>query len=571
MAAVVLVMLAARLILVSTHFDPAYDQSMLLANFPLSHPADVLRPLPYFEQTTTLGHAILMDLLGRVFGPEGMARIDAIRLLTALAFCAALPLFYAVLRAGLTPTEAILSVAILGSSPTTVVFSANSKHYGFEFIATIMLLAAAMYYLRHPSLRRGLIVVMAGLAVSLFAFTAPLIIAAIGLAVLAVQAKESAAKNLPAPEKRQRIARTLTLGLTLVAIAGFFYLGYTRVVTVYDLVAFADRDAARHIEPFAPLSQQSLRTALEYGTYLFKFFELGLEEFETPERRIRIIMALPVLPLYVAGLYTLWRRAPFWVLCAVAAPALTLLLNMAGAVPFSGVRQHLFAAPLVGPVLVVGLVAIIRRLAGMIRTPRVANVVIAALAVTSIALSVIGSTRPRNLIGDMIDRIEASGAPVWAYYGAQPIIRTLRPGWMEGQGSPALGLLPHTSSNARWLRLARFDDDSGMRPEYYRASMAAIAGTDRLWLVFANWQFDFAHKSGLELFLRPLRGPGRDCGIWNHTTRALIAFCGPVADVTSLRQQLPGDISAEWDLTTASGAWLRYVKGTAGDLVRASN
>ena len=56
--------------------DPAFDESSLLANFPLSGFGGYFQPLPLFEQATTLGHLTILDLSSRLFGDD---RIFVIR------------------------------------------------------------------------------------------------------------------------------------------------------------------------------------------------------------------------------------------------------------------------------------------------------------------------------------------------------------------------------------------------------------------------------------------------------------------------------------------------------------
>jgi hypothetical protein len=563
-------MVAARLAMAATNFDPQYDQSMLLANFPLGDPAQLFRPLPYFEQTTTLGHGSLLDGLARVLGPEGMARVNAIRLISASAFCASLLWLYFLLRGALAPTEALLSVALVGSSPAAMAFSVDSKHYVFEFVATIVLLGAALNYLRRPGWRRGFLVVLAGAFVALFSFVAPIAIAAVGTATLVAQLVDGWQRKLAARQVWATAAGTLALGAVLVAIAAAFYLKYTRVVTVSDLAAFAERDALTFIEVRNPLSQQSLRVFLEYLTYFFRFVEIGADEVASNSRLKRLFMAVPVLALFVLGIMVLRRRAPFWAVAALVAPVVTLLFNLAQVMPLSGVRQHLFAAPLIAPVIVVGFVSAARWAASRLAVPRAADGVFALTALAGIAFSAVGPLYLKGTVSALMDEMDASGAPVWAFYGAQPILRTMRPGWMADGSAKVEGLLSHQTGSRPWGRQARADDDSGMRPDYYASAAETISKHDRLWLVFANWHFDVARTEGLEVFIRHARGPGRDCAVWYNKDSTLVAYCGPADDVAAMRQRTPPDRNAEWEALIRPGEWIRFVKGETGEVVRDS-
>ncbi len=565
---VTLAMVAARLTLLATGFDPAYDQSMLLSNFPLEHPTDVFRPLPYFEQTTTLGHGVLMDGLAKMFGPEDMARVHAIRLLTILVFSASLLWLYFLLRRFVTMPEAMLSVAVIGSSPTALTFAVNSKHYAFEFAATIMMIAAALHYIRRPGLQSGMGVIAAGTFAALFAFVTPIIIASVGIATLTAQTIQFNTHRISPQQVWRHVAGTLAVGAVLILISAVFYFGYTSIVTVNDLAAYSERDAKKYIEINNLLSPQSVRNALEYSTYLFKLVEINVIEFESPWLRDYLPFTIPVLIFYVTGIASLWQRSPFWVTAAIAAPLLTLALNLAQVFPFSGVRQHLFAAPLVVPVVVIGFISSIQWIASKMSVPKAANAIISGLVLTAVLFSILGSLRGDSAVARLADKIEDSGDPVWAYYGAQPILRTLHPGWVDRDEVPIHGLLPHESSNRRWVLPARVEDDTGMLPQYYRSASAAIAQHDKLWLVFSMWYFDVAHIQGLEVFLQHARGPNRDCAVWRNQHKTLVAYCGPAGDVEALREQTPRDHTPEWNRWVGSGDWIRYIKGETGNLLR---
>ncbi len=565
LACVLLAMVLVRLVMVGTAFDPAYDQSMILANFPLDHPSDILRPLPFFEQTTTLGHGVVLDTLARVFGPEGMARIHAIRLIAAMVFCGALFWLYHLLRNWMTPAEALVSVAIMGSSPTALTFAVNSKHYVFEFVATVLLLAVALQYLRKPSFLNGLWVAACVVVVGLFAFVAPVIVTAVGLAVLVTQILHDRMRGAAGAEIARRMGGTVALGLVLIAIVAVFYFGYTRVVTVNDLAAFSERDAKKFMQPDAPFSAQTLSNALTYGTYFFKLVELNTSEFETPKRLYHLAMATPVVALFLLGLTVVRKRSVFWVTAAVVAPLFTLALNFAQVLPFSGVRQHLFAAPLVVPVIVIGFFTVLRWLAG----PRTVNGLSAALVVVAIGLSGFGALRVSGPVTGLVAQMEESGAPVWAYYGAQPLLHSVKPSWAEdGAKSPVTGLLRHASSTQRWVLQAREEDESGMQPAYFAQASSEIAQHDKLWLVFSMWYFDIARIDGLEMFLNLVRGPERDCAVWRNQTSTMVAYCASTADVAAMRRVTPSDEGAAWNHTIVSGDWRRYVKGAVGKSLR---
>ncbi|WP_424833429.1 hypothetical protein [Ruegeria sp.] len=562
---IMLAMLLVRFAKLSTGFDPEYDQSMLLANFPLEHPSDVLRPLPYFEQTTTLGHAILMDGLARVFGPEGMARVHAIRLVTLLVFTTSLFWLYFPLRRYLSPIEALLSIVLIGSSPTALTFAVNSKHYAFEFAATVAMLAAAQCYLRRPNLRSAIGVVAAGIFAAFFAFVAPVIIAVVGIATLVAQATET--------KRHQQtlwrdLTRTLVLGAVLITISAGFYFGYTRIVTAFDFAAYSERDAAKYIELDNPFSRQSVRNSLEYATYFFKLVEVSFREFETLRYRQYIPYFTPVLLLYFVGLKALWHRSPFLVTAAILTPATTLALNLAQAFPLSGVRQHIFAAPLVVPVVAVGLTTAVRWVADRISAPALANAALFSLMAVAILLSGIGAFHDRGVVARLVDEMENSDAPIWVYYGGQPILRTLRPDWMDGENGRVQGLLNHNSSTERWTLQARVPDDTGMIPDYYVSSSRTIAQPERLWMVFSMWYFDIARTAGLEVFIQHARGRGKDCAIWRNSHRTVVAYCGPEAEVAILRARTIRDQSAEWESWVQSGAWIQSVKGGTGQLLR---
>lgn len=125
----VVAIVVTRIIALGDVRDPDRDMAMLMTNVPLAGMADYFRPLPYYEQTTPLGHLFLIDMLSRLFGPEGMARFLAVRTVSAVAGLAALGLIALSYRRFTRSGELALIRLLSAMSLQMMVFSVSEKPY----------------------------------------------------------------------------------------------------------------------------------------------------------------------------------------------------------------------------------------------------------------------------------------------------------------------------------------------------------------------------------------------------------------------------------------------------------
>ena len=530
----------SRLLALAAGRDPGFDQSMLLSNFPLGSYGQYFKPLPFFEQTAPLGVVMILDQLSAAFGREGHGRILAIRSAAIVAACIAYVVFYQTLRPYFGPAISVLAVTLTASSTEALVFTTNAKHYVYEFLASVLMIAAALRFLEKPN-RQGALAYLAAAAFTIvFAFTAPLILAIAGGAlVVSVLARQTGPLHarLFAPD----MVRTLALTGIAVAAASLFYLLYTRAVTALDFAAYAASD----VSTFIRLQTPFFSTNAEIFSYLLKIFyrlaeptfvHITIWHLQIYEFRSFIWMGFLLISLL--GVVLVWRRSLFFGAGVTAGVTGILILNIAGMLPFTGVRHFMFLSPFTVPCFALGAVAIIGSLLRWCgRESWMFVIVLLIVAACGLAASQRATKLESHQVSDYLSRTERIAAPIWLYYGAQPSVRALRPSLIEAGAPGVLGLLDHQSTSSSWLVPARDDGLSLTNEAYLRRTSAALAGTGPIWLLLTHTAVERRVENGRFRYLWMAMAKGRECW-WAEGGGAVLAFCALPADLP--RAELAG-------------------------------
>ena len=473
-----LAILAMRLVALFDGRDPGHDMSMLMANVPLAGVADYFRPLPLFEQTTTLGHLFLIDTISHLFGAEGMARFHAVRVLAISAGLVGLT-FMALTLSRFLPGRAIAVILLLAAfSETTQWSSTDAKQYVLEFGSSAFLLWAGLRYLEAPTYGHTLLFASGGLVTALVAFTAPVIIAFVGGAMLVttlVRMREGKADY-------KAILHLAITGMLASAPAILLYFFYTRTVTELDFAAYAVRDVPSFINPTDPLSNHNLTRLMNFAGYIRRFSEPPFlhEIFEIHEW-VKPIYRLLFVGLTIWGAVYLARRSVYLGAAIVLGPMICIILNALHLMPITAVRHFMFLIPIMVPAVGVGfyllIQCVVRRMPEPLRSAPVFVVLCGFAVIGTVKASMLEERNVRHHLA----RVKADPAPIFLYYGGQPLIRALNPPLPD-----VFGTIPERSSRQAWVGRAR--DASLVRTSetYFSDIATALAGRSRAYMLFVH-------------------------------------------------------------------------------------
>ncbi len=525
--------IASRVLAVAWGRDPGFDQSMLLSNFPLQAYAQYFLPLPFFEQTAPLGAVAFLDHLSAAFGSEGHARITAVRSVAALAACLAYFMLYRALRPSFGAAIAALATILVASGTVALMSTTNAKHYGYEFLASVVMITVALRHLERLDIRSGMAYLVAALFTAIFAFTAPLLLVTVGAALIcAVFARQVGPMHarIMAPD----MVRTVVLTGLSVALALAFYLLYTRTVTALDFAAYSASDATAFIHLETPFLSKNKETLFYLLDIFYKLAEptfvhpiiwrLGLYDY-------RLLLSLSFLSISLLGLVIAWRRSVFFGAGATFGLSGILILNVAGALPFTAVRHFMFLSPFTVPCFALGLVAMISAFLGLFRREAWTFGMLALLVATcGLALCLQATKLKTHEVSEYLDRTEQIDAPIWLYYGAQPSIRALRPSLLKERAPRLIGLIDHRSSPSGWLAAARADETAHTSEAYLRRARADLSGTEPIWLLFTHTLAEQHVTDGRIRFIEMAIAPGRKCW-WAEGNGGLLVFCALPEDI----------------------------------------
>ena len=520
--------IASRVVAVLDGRDPGFDQAMLMANFPLESFRDYFRPLPLFEQATSLGSVALLDLVSNLFGAEGFARFHAIRIWSAAAACLGYFILYLVLRQSFSLRSTALTLALIAAPNETLLFTSNPKNYVNAFLASCLLIWAGQAYLKNPDIRRSVWFLTAVLFTCLFAFTAPLIVAAVGGGMLVVTLFHDPAPGWQNQKGGNILLQLIVLGVISVSICLLFYLYFTKPVTILDQIAYADRYVVAFLNIDKPFSEHNLLTLKNFLNFFYLMlapayfnevvFWLGLIPYYTVIHGLFLVIALIGFPIF-------WQRSRFLAGGLAAGISVILIANIAHILPISSARHFLFLTPFVAPCFALGTIAIITFLLKQLQAPFLSTAIVAVIALgIGTAATIRASDLENTEISELLARIDAYPAPLWIYYGAQPSVRALRPDLIVYPGNSALGVLPHESTTSSWMVAARNADIRLTSEKYLKETAADLAGQDPVWLLLTHYWPELEVPQGLDRFLILAEADGRVC----RKTRAagsLLALC----------------------------------------------
>lgn len=519
----------SRILAVVIWRDPGIDQAALMSNVPLSSFGDFFRPLPLFEQITSLGSLIQLDITSRVLGAEGHARFFAVRAMAALAACVAYVLFYRLMKPRFSGLEIALVLALIAAPKEVLLFTTNPKHYVYELLAALLLLLAAHAYLDRPDKKHAGIFLIIVFITAVFAISAPLIVVVVGCGMLSETLFRANSKARLQPKNYKRLTGLTALGLASILITLVYYLGYTKPVAIYQTAAYAYEYQSGLLRLSQPLSAENL-AALAGAVRVF-------HEIVEPAYLIPVLIELKILkflPIFhvvtvgmtLVGLPEYWRRSRLLAGGLIGGIIAIFTLSALGVLPILSMRHFMFFAPFVVPSFVIGFLIILKNVLGLLRIPSLYAATATAICLLVAFSSVMRSEDLRNTeISTHIKKIETYPAPLWIYYGAQPSLRALRPDVLNRAEPAVFGLISHESSLSSWGENARADQETALVSKAFMARTAQeLAGTEPVWMLFANHWPERRTPQGLQPFFDLAEAGGRRCRI-ARDVNSVLAFC----------------------------------------------
>jgi len=509
-----LLIIASRVIAIVDGRDPGFDQAMLMSNFPLDAFVQYFRPLPFFEQATSLGSVVELDLVSRIFGAEGLARFTGVRVLAAMAACLGYYLLYRVMRPNFHNAEIALILILLASPQETLLFTTNPKNYVNELLASCLLIAAAARYLRIPDVTGVLAILASSLFACVFSFLAPVLLVTVGGGLLVSTLAQHRAGDWLSRDAARNLVRLAGLALPVLALSVLFYYFFSHVVTVPDQAAYADRYAATFFDIWGPTSAENAEVA--ENTLRVLYLMVAPPYLDVVLYRMGLISWLPSLYapfglIALVGLPTYFRKSKLLAGGLLVGGAAILVLNVAHLLPIASTRHFMFFAPFAVPSFALGIVAILRAIMRWIK-PSWLPPVIAAITLAIGAAAVLRASDLENTeVSDHLDRVAKYDAPLWIYYGAQPSVRALRPDLIARGAPKTLGLLRHETTMSSWTTQARGSRNHLTSEAYYERVAADLAGTGPIWLLFAHYWPEVLTDDGFDRFCRMAEAGGRIC------------------------------------------------------------
>ncbi len=472
---------ASRILPLIHPHDPWLDEAMLMANLPLPDFAALFKPLPLFEQAAPLGYLFLANVTTVLFTEDPAL---ALRGLSVFASLLAAWLLFLVVRRLIVGYAAALALALVCLSALPVIYSVEIKQYIFEYLGAVLMMYAAVRVLQDYSAKSLCVLFVAGLLSILFSFTAPIVIAAVGVGLL-VQTWVKAPKG---SQPLVQVGTVIALGvLAIVFLINYF--AYIRPVTEMQFSAFAPiyDSGVLAVPP---------RTADELSLW-FLFPEFAFTNITADWMRITkawaplstVIILLLFLISLILGLYESLRRFVFLPVTALTATILVYGLSAAALLPITVPRHFAFMVPFLGIILAIGLFKfpqIMIAWRGKALAAWAAAILSVTFVLTTGVTAVVQSTGlARQEVSPLIAFIEEhneSDAPVWVYYGAQPAMRVLEPPNFQ-----QLGEISHASSPTGWVWENRVHSETVHKEKYLREVRNTLRDLPEVWLLFSHY------------------------------------------------------------------------------------
>ena len=466
------VLLASRIIPLFFAHDPWIDEAMLIANLPVISYADLFRPLPLFEQATPLGYLAAAKLVFSGFDDPATG-VVALRMLTGLVSVLSAILIYGVARSSSTPALGFLTLIFFALPPFAAKYGLEIKHYTFEMFAmTLLLFAAQRQVMKSSKISMALLTIASVFAI-LFTYAAPLIIFPVFVGLLATRGVNPIKRPIDSDTRN-----ILICGGGLLAIFTVYYLTYTTRTTAIQFEGY------KHIYENAYLTFSSPDIWIK----ILKIFTnmtwmLGPREIWFAASTILLVM----------GSYFMVRTSTLLFTTFVVALLSVIGLSLLGLFPILSERHFLFLLPLIAVFLGAGIIQIGILLSGLLPQPVVRGLGVAAVALMLMFSSGLALFRADNVqfmenvtpILHHLEEANANNAPVWVYYGAQPVMRVLAPPQIE-----QVGLVSHASQVPGWIWQHRDFPDPSTTTAYFSEFQMAIRSRPEIFIVFTHYSVE---------------------------------------------------------------------------------
>ncbi|PZX56234.1 dolichyl-phosphate-mannose-protein mannosyltransferase [Cereibacter changlensis] len=411
---VFLLILVSRLVAILDAPDIWHDEAMLMANLPLASIWEAFAPLPYYAQAAPPGYLLLASAVVSVSGGAPETGLRLLSLAGSLAAAGFLALTLRRLGAGLV---APIALALVFLSPFGVRYGVEIKQYSFELMATCLLLYATVRAVQRPGPANLALLAVSGLLLILFSFAASVLLATLALA---------AVLQLRLLGRGIRSIAGLFAGL--VVMAAVWHLTITAAATADQLTYFSFvYDKAYLRLPFS---------GAEEGPTVKNYLSIMLGMFDpfyrfASEYHARRLFAVGGVILVGLGLLASLRRGVLLPVACVALLGGLALLSLLRLYPILYTRHFIFAQPLVGVILAIGLATLIAALSRWTPAALPARLV-AGFVVLSGGVSLLaGLTQEKQQVSEALAVIASEStdpAPlIYVGIAAQPILLYVQP------------------------------------------------------------------------------------------------------------------------------------------------
>jgi hypothetical protein len=290
------------------------DETALALNIVGRTFGGLLKPLDN-DQGAPVGFLLLEKAVVKILGNTEYT----LRLVPLVASIISLPLFYWVCRKILSPGAALIALIVLAMGAKQYDYSADTKQYSMDVLATVALLLLGSYALK--SKRAAIALAAAGAAAVWFSHPAAFVLAGVGV-MLATQWLSTKPRPDPIP-----------LLIAFAVWAGSFAANYLLVLKRLSHSAFMQTFWAQ-ADAFAPIPK-SIEAIVWYKEQFFEIFESPLAMG---------FVGLCAL-IFVLGVIELWRKNKPVAVGVIFPILLALIASALHKYPFKE-RLILFICPL---------------------------------------------------------------------------------------------------------------------------------------------------------------------------------------------------------------------------------
>jgi hypothetical protein len=407
-------------------------------------------------------YALLLGLLTGPDATEGMLRV-----LSALAGTAAIPLCFLLGRQFLPARSAWLVAVLIAASPTQVIYSQQLREYSLSVVASALLLLAYARFIRSPDRLNAAWVAVAAAIGLLTQYGLGLMLAALNLVCIGAFLA-----------RRERLPAFRRWFLTQLPAAALALLLYFTVVR-YQAAGVTEAGLG-YLRPYLwDGTMSGVRTLLLSPNH-------DLVALATPGIIAFIFWCIGLLAFAFGA-----RSALATALC-LAPMALTLSAAMAGLYPYGAIRQDLFLTPMMFVCVVLGADRFLAILP--VRFP-ILGYGLATLLAPALALPALGVSlrfvnqypgyEPMRMIAETLGYQLRPGEEVYVYYNAIPAFRyywrNREEPWLAGAFHRSF--MDETKSPAQMARVQDELREISARGQPYWVVVSHLATNDEDWLL----------------------------------------------------------------------------------------